>query len=221
MIGDNDPVLNPDFKAFPEQTPRRSRLKLCDRVANTQNGCRLGSVPRINKARLGSLAKITNIASKSVVRVTPSGVDLNPSPIQPEWVLGGSPTTWKKEVARSRDRMSQIIVWECTAGLFMWHYNKDESLIVISGEAFATTENGQELRFGPGDVGFFPAGTTCTWRVPGLWRKIAIMRDPMWPPLGFAVKALNRLLQMAGITGKPPLPLADHAPFSEPPRKAG
>lgn len=167
------------------------------------------------------LATVTNIASQSVVRAAPARVDLTPLDIPPEWILAGSPKAWNKVIARSRDRMSQIDVWECSAGLFMWHYSVDESLIVISGEAFVTAENGQELRLGPGDVGFFPAGTTCTWRVPGPLRKVAIMREPLWRPLGFAVKAWNRLLRMVGLRGRPSLMPADRATFSEPPRKVG
>jgi uncharacterized protein len=170
---------------------------------------------------LVSLSTVTNIESQSVVRISPSSVDLNPSPIRPEWILSGSPKAWSKEVTRSRDRMSQIVVWECSAGLFMWHYNKDESLVVISGEVFVTTQSGQELRLGPGDAAFFPAGTTCTWRVTGPLRKVAIMREPMWRPLGFAVKAWNRLLTIVGLTGRPSLAPADRTSFIEPPRKAG
>ena len=97
-----------------------------------------------------------------------STLDLRPLPIKPEWILGGSPEAWYKDVAISRDGMSELVVWECSAGLFEWHYKKDESLIVISGEAFVTTENYRELRLGPGDVAFFPAGTSSTWRVPDL-----------------------------------------------------
>jgi uncharacterized protein len=174
------------------------------------------------------VANVTNIASPSVVRITPTSVVLNPSPIRPEWILRGSPKAWSKEVTRSRDRMSQILVWECSAGLFMWHYNKDESLVVISGEVFVTTQSGQELRLGPGDAAFFPAGTTCTWRVTGPLRKVAIMREPMWPPLGFAVKGWNRMLSIVGLTGRPSLAPADRTTLVEPPptlieppRKAG
>ena len=169
----------------------------------------------------GSLATVTNIASPAVVKVAPSSVDLRPSPIEPEWILSGSPKAWNKEIARSRDRMAQIVVWECSAGFFIWHYSKDESLIVISGEAFVTMENGQEIRLGPGDVAFFPAGTTCTWRVTGPLRKVAVMREPMWRPLGYAVKAWNRVVRLVGLTGKPPLSPAAEAIFSEPPRKVG
>jgi uncharacterized cupin superfamily protein len=59
--------------------------------------------------------------------------------------------------------MLQIIVWECTEGHFKWHYEKDESVIVIWGEAFLIKENGEELRFGPGDLGC-PRGEFSYWR---------------------------------------------------------
>lgn len=175
----------------------------------------------MNEEEAGYLATVTNIVSPAVVRVNSSTVDLKPLPIKPEWILGGTPEAWYKEVAISRDEMSELVVWECSAGLFSWHYKKDESLIVISGEAFVTAENGQQLRLGPGDVAFFPAGTTCTWRVPGPLRKVAVVREPMWRPLGFAVKAWNRVVQMVGRTGKPTMVPADQAAFSEPPRKVG
>ncbi len=166
------------------------------------------------------MAKVTNIASQSIVRITPATVDLRPSPIRPEWILDGNPMASIKEIASSRDRMSQLLIWECSAGLFMWHYKKDESLVVLSGEAFLTTENGQELRLGPGDAAFFPAGTTCTWRITGPLRKVAVMREPMWLPLGLVVKASNRLLQMMGLRGRPLLAPADWAKLTEPTRKA-
>jgi uncharacterized protein len=53
---------------------------------------------------------------------------------------------------------SVILVWECTAGRFHWHYVKDEVLVVVVGEAFVTNEKGEERRLGPGDLAFFPAG---------------------------------------------------------------
>ena len=162
-----------------------------------------------------------NSMSKSIVRVAPASVGLEPCGISADWILSGTPTAWNKEVARSYDRISQIVVWECTEGHFKWHYNKDESVIVVSGEAFLVNDNGQELRFGPGDVGFFPAGTTCTWRVPGRFRKVAVMREPMWRSLGFAVKAWNRLLSIAGVSRKPRLTFVSHESLGEAPHQAG
>lgn len=157
--------------------------------------------------------------SKSVVRFNPASVDLQPSRISADWIMSGNPAAWNNEVAVSHDRNSRIIVWECTEGHFKWCYSKDESVIVVSGEAFLIRDNGDELRFGPGDVGFFPAGTTCTWRVPGRFRKVAVLREPMSRPLGLAVKALNRLLQMVGLAGRRSVIFADPATLSEPPRR--
>jgi len=151
--------------------------------------------------------------------VTPASVDLQPSEISADWIVSGTPTAWKREVAVSRDRISRIVVWECTEGHFKWHYSKDESVIVVSGEAFLIGDDGKELRFGQGDVGFFPAGTICTWRVPGRFRKVAVMREPMSRPLGLAVKAWNRFIQTIGLAGKPSSILADSSTLNEPPRK--
>ena len=157
--------------------------------------------------------------SKAILRIAPASVDLEPSGIPAGWIFSGTPKAWNKEVAGSHDRMSQIIVWECTEGHFKWHYEKDESVIVIWGEAFLIKENGEELRFGPGDLGFFPAGSICEWRVPGPFRKVAVLREPMWRPLGLVVKTWKRMLQMVGLTGRPSLVFADRAVFSEPPSR--
>ena len=141
--------------------------------------------------------------SKSIVMATPEAVELSPSSIPAEWIISGTPAAWNREVSNSSDRISQIVVWECSAGLFQWHYKKDESVTVISGEAFLVKPDGQEIRFGAGDVGFFPAGTVCTWRVPGPFRKVAVLREPMWRPLGYLAKAWNRSLQAVGLAARP------------------
>ena len=41
----------------------------------------------------------------------------------------------------------------------------------------------------------------------------------MWRPLGFAVKAWNRVVQMVAPTRKPPFTPADEATLNEPTRK--
>ena len=144
--------------------------------------------------------------SKSITMATPAAVELSPSSIPAEWVLSGTPKAWNREVSNSSDRISQIVVWECTAGIFKWHYKKDESVTVISGEAFLIKPDGQEVRFGAGDVGFFPAGIVCTWRVPGPFRKVAVLREPMWRPIGYVAKAWNRFLQVVGFAARPSMP---------------
>jgi uncharacterized cupin superfamily protein len=162
-----------------------------------------------------------NAVTKSIVMATTTCAELAPSPIPAEWILGGTPEAWEKQITATHDRISQIFVWECTAGHFQWHYKKDESVVVISGEAFLVKPDGQEVRFGAGDVGYFPASTICTWRVPGRFRKVAILREPMWRPLGYAAKAWNRLVRRVGFAGRPSITGLDHVGLSSNPHQAG
>jgi hypothetical protein len=69
--------------------------------------------------------------------------------------------------------------------------------MVVAGEVFITDKNGEERRLGPGDLGFFPAGTSCIWRVPERVRKIAVTRETLWRPVGVGLKIWKRLLRIA------------------------
>jgi uncharacterized cupin superfamily protein len=142
---------------------------------------------------------------RSITTATPASVELDLEPIPQEWILSGEPIARSKTLTRSRDWTSAIVVWDCTAGTFRWHYSQDETVLFLSGEAFLQLENGEERRFGPGDLGFVPAGTTCTWRVADSVRKVAVLRESMWRPLGFCLKAYKKLLRVVGISGKSPL----------------
>ena len=134
------------------------------------------------------------MTSRSIV-VASAGMDLEATAISPDWILSGKPETRAKEFSRSRDRTSHGVVWECTAGSFTWNYNKDESLVVITGEAFISYEGGEERQIGPGDIVFFPAGTSATWRVPNYIRKVAFLRHAMPRPAGLCVLAWNLILR--------------------------
>jgi uncharacterized cupin superfamily protein len=132
-------------------------------------------------------------------------VELENTPITPDWILRGTPISRSKTFARSKDWTSHMVIWDCTEGAFHWHYSTDEVIIVLSGVAYMTSEQGgEERRYGPGDVGFFPAGTSCTWRVTEPIRKIAILRETMWAPLGMGLKLWNKILRTVGLTGKLP-----------------
>jgi uncharacterized cupin superfamily protein len=147
------------------------------------------------------------ISYKQITIARPLTLELGAStaPIFPEWVLNGTPSTRTWDVTRSHDRRSNIVVWECTAGSFEWHYDSDETVVVVSGEVFITNDEGQEKRLGPGDLGFFPAGTSCMWRVPEHVRKVAVLRKTTWLPLAFVLWGWNKLLTITGIAGQPRL----------------
>jgi uncharacterized protein len=140
----------------------------------------------------------------SIVIDAATTADLKAIPITLDWVLEGTPETRAQELARSHDLTSYVAVWDCTAGTFKWDYNKDEALVVLSGEAFITDERRQERRIGPGDVVFFPAGSSATWRVPHYIKKVAFLRHTMPRPCGFGVIAWNRFLQMVGLAKRSP-----------------
>jgi uncharacterized protein len=142
------------------------------------------------------------IPAKSILIEAASSADLEPAPISPDWILAGTPEARSKMLAKSHDRTSSIIVWECTAGRFNWHYSEDETVVILSGEVFITTEQGQERRLGQGDMGFFPAGSSCIWRVTDRIKKVAILRKDLPPLLGIGVRGWHWLLRIAGLRGR-------------------
>jgi uncharacterized cupin superfamily protein len=143
--------------------------------------------------------------SGSLLITTPASLELEPEPIPPDWIVSGAPVARCKKVVRSHDRTSHIVVWDCTPGVFKWYYGMDEAIIVISGEAYMINESGEERRFGPGDLGFFPTGTSCTWRITETLRKVGVLKEDIWRPLGFAVKGWKKILRIVGIGAKTPL----------------
>src|SRR5438552_4874360 len=149
-----------------------------------------------------------NVMSKLIVIANAHTAELEATLISPDWVLSGRPETRSKQLVYSHDRTSCAMVWDCTAGHFSWHYNKDETLVVLTGEAFICTEKGEERRIGPGDIVFFPAGTSATWRVTSYIRKVAFLRHTMPRPLGFGVLAWNKLLRIVGLMPESSLMLA-------------
>src|SRR3989454_11577082 len=117
-------------------------------------------------------------------------------------MLSGNPETRSKLLVRTDDWIANVVIWECGAASYKWHYNQDEAYFVISGEGFMTDEKGIEHRFGAGDVAFFPAGTNATWRHPDHFRKVAFLKESIWRPLAFGLKACSKLLHITGLSGK-------------------
>ncbi len=144
--------------------------------------------------------------SKSIAfALAATTIELEPSGISADWILSGTPEARSKLVAKSSDGTSYVMVWECSAGRFKWHYIEDETVTVIAGEVFITNEKGEERRLGQGDMAFFPAGTSAEWRIDNRVRKVAVLRKPLGYLLGFAVRAWYKALNFAGLRGRSPL----------------
>ena len=147
--------------------------------------------------------------SQPIVIAPPAEVELAPAPIPADWIIAGTPEARSRQLARSQDGASSVMAWSCTAGRFNWHYMVDETVHIISGEVFVTNEKGEECRLGPGDMAFFPAGSRSTWWVPVEVRKLAVCRQAMPLPFGFALRAWNKAARMTLAIFWPPEDAAD------------
>jgi uncharacterized cupin superfamily protein len=136
----------------------------------------------------------------------PRAVELEPEPINPDWIVRGTPTARSKKLLTSSDWTANVVVWECTPGAFHWRYTRDETIYVLAGEAFISTEADQEHRFAAGDLGFFPNGLVCNWRITQTFRKFVVQKETMLAPLGLSVKVFKKLLRKSGLLGKPHWP---------------
>jgi hypothetical protein len=156
--------------------------------------------------------------SKSILSVSLADVQLEAGSIPQEWLLSGDPETRSKLLVRSHDWIANVVVWECGAVSYKWHYNQDEAYLVLSGEGFMTDDRGIERRFGPGDVAYFPAGTNTTWRHPDHFKKVAFLKESVTRPIGFGLKVWNKLLRVVGLKGSLAFLLAVAAMTSGKPR---
>ena len=55
-------------------------------------------------------------------------------------------------------------VWECEPSVFDWHYDQEESCLILEGGITVKTAH-EEVTINPGDYVTFPKGLDCTWTV--------------------------------------------------------
>jgi uncharacterized protein len=55
--------------------------------------------------------------------------------------------------------------WSCDAKKFDWEYDMTETCYLYQGQVTVTSENGESVSFGAGDIVTFPKGLKCTWDV--------------------------------------------------------
>ena len=119
-------------------------------------------------------------------------VKLAPSPINEDWIVEGAPAARSAILSRSRDETACTIMWDCTAGKFRWFYDFDETIHILEGSVWIDDGHGPR-RVGPGDVVFFPVGSSALWEVETYVRKLAFCRKTLPAPIGAAVKMLRSL----------------------------
>jgi uncharacterized protein len=117
---------------------------------------------------------------------------LRSAPINPHWVLEGSPNARNCELSRSADGASTTFLWDCSPGKFRWRYDVDETIHILQGRVIIDEGDGLPLALGPGDVVFFPAGAAVTWTIEEHLRKLAFFRCAVPGPVALAVRILRR-----------------------------
>jgi uncharacterized cupin superfamily protein len=120
--------------------------------------------------------------------VSRSDLPLQPAPIHPDWIHDGNPEARNLVVSKSRDGAALTLLWDCTAGVFTWRYDCDETIHVLEGEALLW-DGSKERRIGAGDVVCFPVGARVTWRVDRYIRKVAFFREVLPAPMILPMRA--------------------------------
>ena len=126
-------------------------------------------------------------------------------PIQPDWVLEGTPTARIQLLSKSADRYSWNCFWDCTAGRFNWFYGFDETLHILEG-GFTLKDllSGTTYRVVAGDVLYLPQGARTEWTVEKYVRKLAFCRNAAPPYVVMARDAARRVKSfLRGQSGQP------------------
>ena len=96
----------------------------------------------------------------------------------------------------SADGSSSTIVWHCTKGRFDWHYDFDETILILEGSIVLESDTLPPTRYGPGDVILFRKGAHARWHVDGYVKKLAFCRKTQPALIAFAIRAAGALKRM-------------------------
>jgi uncharacterized protein len=116
---------------------------------------------------------------------------LLPSPINPSWIIEGNPQASSCVLSKSKDGSAWTAVWECTEGKFDWHYDLDETILILEGSIVLENDTSPPIRYGVGDVIFFREGAHARWHVEGYVKKLAFLRCVNPALIGFGLRALR------------------------------
>ena len=121
-------------------------------------------------------------------------------PVNPAWVLEGTPVARIEHLSTSADGTASTYFWDCTAGRFNWFYTFDETLHILEGSVTLKFPDGRSRRVAAGDVVFFPVGSSAEWTVDAYIRKLAFCRTAL---PGFLVSARDAVRRVRRL-GRPP-----------------
>jgi uncharacterized cupin superfamily protein len=120
-------------------------------------------------------------------------------PVNPGWVLEGTPVARIEHLSSSADGTASTYFWDCTAGRFNWFYTFDETLHILEGSVTLKFPDGRSRHVTAGDVVFFPNGSNAEWTVDKYIRKLAFCRTAL---PGFLVSARDAVRRVKRL-GRP------------------
>ncbi len=95
-------------------------------------------------------------------------------PIDPNWIIEGTPQARARRLSFPLDGTLSAMVWDCSAGRFDWHYGADEVIQILDGEVEITSSSGLTTTLRRGDVVYFPGDQIVRWYVAEHVRKITL-----------------------------------------------
>ena len=139
---------------------------------------------------------------RALIETSNLAVNLTPKPIEPSWVIEGNPVAQWCVLSKSADGLASTMVWECSEGKFNWHYDFDETILILEGSIVLENDAMRPTRYNAGDVIFFKHGAHARWHVEGRVRKLAFCRTTQPMLLGFALRVFNKLKRTLRPAGK-------------------
>ena len=127
--------------------------------------------------------------------------ELDPSPIEPSWVIEGNPQARSCLLSMSACGTAKTIIWSCTEGTFNWYYDLDETIMILEGAIVLQGESALPKRYGAGDVIYFRKGAQAKWHVECYVKKIAFLRLNNPFPLGIVIRAINKVTSLIARNG--------------------
>jgi uncharacterized protein len=110
----------------------------------------------------------------------PQSRSFGAAPINPAWILAGDPQAHGMVLSETPDQAVLTVLWRCTPGKFEWHYDYDESVYFLSGEAtIRDLETGIQHHVDAGASMMFTRGSSAEWTVTKTVTKIAMVHSPL------------------------------------------
>jgi uncharacterized cupin superfamily protein len=129
----------------------------------------------------------------SFIAARPEEVVLEDAPINPDWIVSGTPQARAGLHSPSQDGLTSTNIWECSAGSFWWTFYEEETVYILEGAVRVTTENGEVRTLRPGDIAFFAERSRALWEIDDHVRKIAFCRRKPLTPVAALRLAYGRM----------------------------